>query len=328
MKNVFIIITMLISLSLFSQFPSPDAPPRPTPTPTASNVDNNFKSVSVEGITLSVPDSWVKNPGKNLWTNGKGNSVNIISEAAPGYTLKAYVDLSIKNMKKMIKTYKVISKGEGKGKNVTYMYYLGTYSLTEVGAASGSINIYSLFVDAKDTKYVITIGSLPQNFKEMDSTLKKIMKTISLNTSYKKVVDNKGGIKVIGNKVSVDVPNGWAKTQGRDMWIDPLTRSSINVIVENATGYTLDSYLDLSLKNMKKMIPSYKLTEKTKRKVAGRELGILLGEFTINNVEIKLYSVVMNLDGVKYVLSVGGPKKSFKSLSKTFNKIINSFKKL
>ncbi len=48
----------------------------------------------------------------------------------------------------------------------------------------------------------------------------------------------------------------------------------------------------------------------------------------MKKMDIKLYSVVMDSDGMKYVLSVGGPKSSFKSLDKIFNKIINSMKKL
>ena len=269
-----------------------------------------------------------KKENQNLWTNGKGDSVNFISELAPGYNLKSYVTLSIKSMKEMIKTYKVISNGTGKGKNVNYTWYLGNYSLKEIGAPSGTINIYSLFIDAGDSKYVITIGGLPENFKAMEPTFKNIMKSISLDKTYKKIIDNKGGLRIIKKSFSIEIPNGWVKNQTKDMWVDPKTRASINAVSENAPGYNLTTYLDLSLKNMKKMIPSYKLIEKTTRKVNGKTLGILLGEFTMNNMEIKLYSVVMDSNGMKYVLSIGGPKKSFDSLNKTFNKVINSLKKL
>lgn len=326
MKTMIISTIVFLSFALVAQFPSPTNPNDLAPT--SPRAVSNTKSITFEGITMSIPNTWNKNGNKNLWTNGKGDSVNLISETAPGYKLKAYVALSIKNMKKMIKTYKVISNGKGKGKNVNYAWYLGNYSLKEVGAKSGTINIYSLFIDAGSSKYVVTIGGLPENFKTMDPIFKKIMKSITLNTSYKKVVDNKGGLKVINKVFSIEVPNGWVKQQGRDMWIDPKTRSSVNAVSENATAYNLNAYLDLSLKNMKKMIPSYKLIKKTTRKVNGNTLGILLGEFEMNKMEIKLYSVVMDSNGMKYVLSVGGPKKSFKLLNKTFNKIINSLKKL
>jgi hypothetical protein len=314
---------MLISFALFSQFPSPTRAGDPGK---ASN--SNSKSVTVEGITLNVPSNWNKSGNQNLWTDGKGNSVNIISESAPTYTLKAYVDLSLVNMKKMIKTYKVISETKGKGTNVDYIGYFGEYSLTEVGAKSGSIKIYSLFVDAKDTKYVVTIGGLPDNFKQKDIIFKKIMKSITLNSNFKKVVNNKGGVKVIAEKVSINVPDGWVKSEGRDMWIDPVTNSSVNMVTENAAAYTLESYLELSLTNMKKMIPSYVLIKKSYKQVNGNKIGVLLGEFTMSNMNIKLYSVVLDIAGMKYVLSIGGPKKSFDSLNKTFENILNSFKKL
>jgi len=165
------------------------------------------------------------------------------------------------------------------------------------------------------------------NTAENTKVEKKTTKDLVKNDVKKKVV-LKEGMQVVKKKVAFWVPKGWTKQASRDMWIDPVTHSSVNVITENAASYKLEAYLTLSLNNMKKAIKTYKLIKRETKTINGNKIGMLLGEFTMQGMDIKLYSVVIDVKGMKYVLSIGGPKSSFKSLEATFNKVISSIVKL
>ena len=322
MKIIILTIAFLLSFSLFAQVGAvaPGAPQK---------VMDDFKLVTVEGVTVNIPNNWKQSTtNKTLWSDGLGNSLNVISEEGKNISLDAYVKLSIKSMKKMLPSYKVISFRDGKSKNAKYTAYLGEYSLKDIGAPSGSIKLYSVFLDAKNLKYVITIGGLPEQFKEKDRLFKTMIDSIVLDLSYKKNIDNKGGVKTVDGKISFFIPSGWNKKEGRDMWVEPVSYSSINVIKEYAPTLKMDAYLNLSLKNLKKTIKTYSLIKRTVKTVNGNKLGILFGEFTMSGMNLKLYSVVIDLNGTKYVLSIGGPSKTFTQVDKDFNKIINSIKKL
>jgi hypothetical protein len=138
----------------------------------------------------------------------------------------------------------------------------------------------------------------------------------------KSIPSTKAGIKSY-QRVSLWIPAGW--TDKTKMWVDTITYSSANISLESQPTLSLSEYMSQAKVTMKKMIPTYNVLSESKKMLNGREAAILLGEFTQSGMKLKIYSVVIDLDGMKYVLTVGGPEKSFDKMKPTFQKIINSY---
>ncbi len=302
MRNLIIMITILISFATFAK--------------------TDFKKVTTKGITLEVPSDWTRTPSKDQWLEPvTRNNLNYISESSAALSFDAYIKLSKTNMKKAIPSYVVISEKRTKIDGKPAIILLGTFEMY-----NNKLKMYSVIVDEGATKSVITIGGTLANFDKANSNFIHIINSYKKDPNFvmpaKSIPSTKAGVKSY-KRVSLWIPAGW--TDKEKMWVDTVTYSSANISLESQPTLSLSEYMSQAKVTMKKMIPSYTVLSESKKTLNGREAAILLGEFTQSGMKLKIYSVVIDLDGMKYVLTVGGPEKTFDKMNPTFQKIINSY---
>ncbi|GEM_PF-541557 len=293
-------------------------------------VADNFKSVSFSGgVTVSVPSEWTEN-GDNMYMDSSlGNSVNLQIEES-SLNMSKYVTASLKEMKKSIPSYEKLGEYNKKINGMNVVILDGKFSMYE-----NDLRLYSVIFDGGNTKYVLTVGGLNDYFESYKDVFNKIIESFKLNTEETEVDtgSNESESDVnyttytdVKGVYSFKYPSNWTQSKGKIMWTAS-NGSSVNLIPEAST-MRLSEYVKASIKNMKASIPSYELINQESKKINGITTTILYGKFNMYNNDLRIYSVIYDGNGIKYVLTLGGLDSNFDNDNPTFQDVIESFKLL
>ncbi len=139
-------------------------------------IDKNGDFLTYENDKYSFiyPKSWEKDKKNIMWKASNGSSVNLITEKS-SMKIPEYVKASLKNMKKSISSYVLISQETKTINDITATILYGKFNMY-----NNNLRIYSVIFDGGNTKYVLTLGGLDSSFDNDKKTFHKIINSFSL----------------------------------------------------------------------------------------------------------------------------------------------------
>ncbi len=141
-----------------------------------------------------------------------------------------------------------------------------------------------------------------------------------------KKIDYSKGRKIVSadSTVSFWVPEDWEKQDGREFWSEKNSHCSMN-IQKDINDMSLGEYSQLAMENIKKIYPSFTTIINEIKDSFGDKMALIHYELVIHGNKMVTYSLIMDKNSIKYVLTTGCKESDFKKNSDIFFKIINSF---
>ncbi|MBN2694356.1 hypothetical protein JXR93_06810 [bacterium] len=141
-----------------------------------------------------------------------------------------------------------------------------------------------------------------------------------------KKIDYSNGKKTVSNDsvVSFWTPQDWEQMEDKEIWIEKISASSMN-LQKDKNDMDLIKYSQLAIENIKKIYPSFSIISNEIKDSFGSQMMVISGELTIYGYQMRSYSLILDKNSIKYVLTIGCKRENFKTNRDIFLKIINSF---
>jgi len=135
-----------------------------------------------------------------------------------------------------------------------------------------------------------------------------------LFTSFFSCKNNINNTSNISNNIfkyenlKIKIPDNYKKDKTIiNRWIDKKTGVSLNIEIEYSEN-ELKEYVKAMIFRIKKVYPDYKIIEK---KIIKDNIASVLSTSTIQDIKLKYYMLIIKLENLKIILTIGGREKVF-----------------